>query len=152
MMLFLNMTCSGSSKKQANIDLFITNSGKVLNDFHSPGHSIRFNQFKTSATEIRVPLIKGFPNLFQELISMYCLIFIITKVVNNCECNKYSNCHDGSSSNNFISRPFLTLIYLPNFKRTTPTQARKWQQNSMGQIAKKTRTRIGFKGRWSEAE
>ena len=47
------------------------------------------NQFKTSATEIRVPLIMGLPNRFSGLISIYCLIFINTKFVINCELNKF---------------------------------------------------------------
>lgn len=49
-------------------------------------------QFKTSATDIRVPLIMVLPNRFSEFISMYCLIFINTKFVINCELYKCGIC------------------------------------------------------------
>ena len=60
----------------------IPNSGKskIISSLDIPFAS----QFKTSATEMRVPIITGLPNRFSELISMYCLIFINTNFVINC--------------------------------------------------------------------
>lgn len=61
----------------------------ILSSFNSEKSSIisalvipLANQLRTSKTDIRVPFMIGFPNLFSELISIYLLMFITTKLDN----------------------------------------------------------------------
>jgi len=66
--------------KQAFIlSMFNSGKSKLISSFDMPFAS----QFKTSETEILVPITIGFPNLFSELISMYFFKSTDSKIVNS---------------------------------------------------------------------